>query len=263
MPDLPGGPGGRDRALSEVVGYILVFSLIFLTVGFVSLSGLPTLDAAKESEQVQNAERAFDILDNNLEEIYKHGAPSRSTEISAESGTVELRDPVTINVSVTEATSGNVTYTNRQITPIVFTGIGATEYVYSAGAIFSQQPGNSFMISEPPFEFDDNRGFVTIVRTFSKKQISASGGTVLIRATSASRSVEVADTSLQETEYEQLTINVSDSPRLDSWEEYLKSELPNPDCTTGDRLSCSVDLEDEDIKQTFVTVQGIEIVLEL
>lgn len=263
MPDLPGGPGEHDRALSDVVGYILVFSLIFLTVGFVSISGLPTLDTARESEQVQNAERAFDILDNNLEEIYKHGAPSRATEISADVGAVELREPVIMNVSVIEAGSGNVTYADAEITPIAFTGIGETEYVYSAGAVFRQQSGSSFMLSDPPFEFDGERGFVTVVRTFSKNRTSVSGGTVLVRASSASRSVEVADTSLQETAYREMWINVTDSPRQDSWEEYLESELPNPDCRTNDGLRCAVDLDGEDIEQTFVTVQGIEIKLEL
>lgn len=262
MPNLPGSPGERDRALSEVVGYILVFSLIFLTVGFVSISGLPTLDTAKESEQVQNAERAFDILDNNIAEVYKEGAPSRATEISADNGAVETRSAVTMNVSLTNST-GNVNYTSQEINPVAFTGIGETEYVYSAGAVFRQQSGSSFMISEPPFEFDDNRAFVTVVRTFSKERTSASGGTVLVRASSSSRSVKAADTSLQERQYEQMTINITDSPRQDSWKEYLESELPDPDCSTGDGLSCEVDLDDEGITQMFVTVQGIEVTIEV
>ena len=262
MPNLPGSPGERDRALSEVVGYILVFSLIFLTVGFVSISGLPTLDAAKESEQIQNAERAFDILDNNLAEVYKEGAPSRATEISADNGAVETRAAVTMNVSLTNST-GAVNYTSQEINPIAYTGLGETEYIYSAGAVFRQQSGSSFMLSEPPFEFDAERGFVNVVRTFSKNRTSASGGTVLVRASSSSRSVEAADTSLQEMQYKQLTINITDSPRQDSWKEYLESELPDPDCSTSDGLSCEVDLEDEGITQMFVTVQGIEVTIEV
>ncbi len=271
MPNLPGGPvgpGERDRALSEVIGYILVFALIFLTVGFVSISGLPALDSAKESEQTQNAERAFDILENNLAEIYGQGAPSRATEISAETGAVELRDPVVVNVSVTEAGSNNVTFARSEINPIAFTGLSDTEYIYSGGAVFRQQSGNSFMLQEPPIDFGEERGFVTVVRTFGDSGISAGGATVLVRASSTGRSVVAADTSLSQNRYKQLTINITDSPRQGTWREFLESELPDPNtsCTaSGGSLECTVDLDSpgDEIRQTFVTVQGIRIAIEI
>lgn len=272
MPNLPGGPAGpgeRDRALSEVVGYILIFSLIFLTVGFVSISGLPALDSAKQSEQSRNAERAFDILENNLAEIYGQGAPSRATEISAETGAVELRDPVVVNVSLTEDTiDENVTFARSEINPIAFTGLGDTEYIYSGGAVFRQQSGNSFMLQEPPIDFDEERGFVTVVRTFGDASISAGGATVLVRASSTRRSVVATDTSLSDNRYKQLTINISGSPRQGTWREFLESELPDPNtnCTaSGGSLECKVDLDDGSnvIRQTFVTVQGIRVTIEI
>ena len=267
MPNLPGGPAGpgeRDRALSEVIGYILVFSLIFLTVGFVSINGLPTLDSAKQSEQTKNAERAFDILENNLAEIYGQGAPSRATEISAETGAVELRDPVVMNVSVTEKSSGNVTFERSVINPIAFTGLGDTEYVYAGGAVFRQVSGESFMLQDPPIDFSDERGVVTVVRTFGNDGVSAGGATVLVRASSTSRSVLAADTSLSDNRYEQLTINITGSPRQDTWQEFFESELPDPNCTTpGDSLNCVVDLDGEGVRQTFVTVQEIRVALEI
>lgn len=268
MPSLPGGPvdsTGRDRAVSEVVGYILVFSLIFLTVGFVSINGLPALDDAKESEQIQNAERAFDILNTNLVEVYARGAPSRATEISAAEGAVETREPVVMNVSVTEAgPDSNVTFRRAEINPIAFTGVGDTEFVYSGGAVFRQQDEASFMIQDPPITFNDNRGFVTVVRTFTDNPRSVGGATVLVRATSNRRQVVVADTSLSGSKYDQLTINITDSPRQDSWQEFLESELPNPSCTTtGNSLECTVDTDGQGVTQTFVTVQGIRINLDV
>lgn len=272
MPDLPGGPvgpDGRDRALSEVVGYILIFSLIFLTVGFVSLNGLPTLDSAKQSEQTKNAERAFDILENNLAEIYGQGAPSRATEISAETGAVELREPVVMNVSLTENTPDeNVTFARSEINPIVFTGLGDTEYVYAGGAVFRQVSDESVMLQEPPIDFGDERGFITVVRTFGDDDLSAGGATVLVRASATRRAVLAADTSLSNNRYKQLTINITGSPRQDNWQEFLESELPDPNtsCTTGGgSLECEVDLDmsGEEVRQTFVTVQEIKIAIEI
>lgn len=268
MPDLPSGPAGpgeRDRALSEVVGYVLIFSLIFLTIGFVSIGGLPTLDSAKESEQAKNAERAFDILENNLAEIYGQGAPSRATEISAETGAVELRDPVVMNVSVTEASSGNVTFDRSEVNPIVFTGLGDTEYVYAGGAVFRQVSGESFMLQEPPIEFDNDRGVVTVVRTFGHEARSVGGATVLVRASSTIRSVFAADTSLSDNRYNQLTINITGSPRQDTWQEFLESEVPgsNNCMTAGNSLECDVNLDAQGVEQTFVTVQEIRVAIEI
>lgn len=255
--------GHNERAVSEIIGYILVFALIFTTVGLVSISGLPTLDSARETEQLQNAERAFDVLDSNMAEVYERGAPSRATELSAGDSTVETGEPVTFNVSVTEEGSGNVSYTEAEINPVIFSGLGETEFVYEAGAVIRENPDHSVMIRDPPFKFGENRTFITLVRTFSDSRQSTGGGTVLVRGLSASRSVEIADVSTEYSQYVQLTINVSDSPRMAAWEEYFEAELPDPDCTTGDGLSCEVDLTQTEITQTYVTLQGIEIDLEI
>jgi len=55
------------RAVSDVVGYVLVFSLVSLTVGVVSVAGVGALQDARDVEQANNAERAFDVLGDNVE----------------------------------------------------------------------------------------------------------------------------------------------------------------------------------------------------
>ena len=58
-----------DRAVSDVLGYVLIFSLITSSVGVVYVAGYGSLDSLRNAERFNNAERAFDVLDSNLEEF--------------------------------------------------------------------------------------------------------------------------------------------------------------------------------------------------
>lgn len=251
----------EERAVSEIIGYILIFALIITTVGFVSISGLPTFDSVRESEQLQNAERAFDVLNSNMAEVHERGAPSRATELNAGDATVETGEPVTFNVSVKE-NGDTVEYAEAEINPVVFSGLGETEFVYVAGAVIRDQPDRSLMLREPPFKLGEKRAAFTLVETFSDSRQSTGGGTVLVRAASTSRSVAIADTSTADSQYDEINITVSDSPRQDLWERYFEDELGMENCDNGAELSCQGDLDGE-VKQTFVTVQEIEINLEI
>jgi hypothetical protein len=246
--------GSDSRAVREVVGYILIFSLIFTTVGLVSVAGIPTFDDARESEQKQNAERAFDVLNTNLAEVYDRGAPSRATELSADDGTVETGDPITFNVTVEDG-SGITNSTEADINPIIFSGLGRTKFVYEGGAVFRDQPDSDVMLREPPFKVTDDRVFLPLVETYSNSLQSTGGGTVLVRAEATDRSVDIAR------ESEQLNITVSNSPREAAWKRYFEEEL-GMSCTTGTDLDCGRALDSSGTR-TFVTNQEIRIILEI
>jgi hypothetical protein len=243
-----------SRAASEAIGYILIFALIFTTVGIVSIAGLPTLEDARESEQLQNAERAFDVLNNNMVEVYDRGAPSRATELNADDGKIETGRAVTFNVTVRN-TTGYSDSVEADVNPIVFSGLGQTEFAYTAGAVLRDQPNNEVMVRDPPFRVSDDRVFITLVETTSPDVQSTGGDTVLVRAEAVDRSINFAD------QREQINITVSDSPREEVWEAYFEDEL-GMSCTTGAELDCGRPL-DPSGTQTIVTVQRLRISLQI
>jgi hypothetical protein len=87
-----------DRAVSDVIGYVLVFSLIIATVGIVTAVGFSTIEDRQRDERINNVERAFDVFAANVEDVYRGGAPSRATEIRLSGGTLQYGEPVTITV---------------------------------------------------------------------------------------------------------------------------------------------------------------------
>ena len=73
-------PAADGRGVSEVISFVLVFSLIAATVALVYVSGIGGLESTRSSQRVTNAERAFDVLHDNIANIHRRCTPSRATE---------------------------------------------------------------------------------------------------------------------------------------------------------------------------------------
>lgn len=205
-----------DRAISDVVGYVLVFSLIVTTVGVVTTAGFGTLDDRQSAERINNVERAFDVFATNVEDVYRDGAPSRATEMRLAEGTIRHGDAVTITVEASD--ERNVTVSPR---PFVYAD-GETEIVYVAGAVIRSESESAVVLRDPPFYVDSGTATFPLVETFrtsGPKTVSVDG---TVRITSTSRGI---NTTVPESFDEAGTFNVTvESPRSDAWARYFESQ---------------------------------------
>ena len=209
------GFGSDDRGVSDVVGYVLIFSLIVATVGVVTTVGFSTLEDRQDAERVNNVERAFDVFANNMEDVYRGGAPSRATEMRLAGGTLSHGEPVTITI---EADDETVTVVSR---PLVYSD-GDSEIVYTAGAVLRSDDGGSIMLKEPPFRADRPTALIPLIETFRTSGPSTVSVDGTIRVTSSARTVNttVSDRFADADDY---TITV-DSPRTTAWTRYFESQ---------------------------------------
>jgi 3',5'-cyclic AMP phosphodiesterase CpdA len=226
-----------DRSVSEVVGYVLVISLVITTVGVVSVSGIGVLQDAREAEQIENAKRAFDLLADNMEDIYREGAPSRSTEIQLGSAQLVAQETTRFNVSWINSTSDRQ-FQSSNITSVVYRGDGESRLIYDAGAIFrvSQSGGEGTVLREPPLIVTPERTVITTPRTTSRGTSAVSGSTALIRATRLSESVLARNT-----QYTNITVNVT-SPHWRVWRTALDGR-ENINCGSGDPATETISCE--------------------
>ena len=107
------------RGVSETIGFVLVFSLIVLTVGVVLTVGYGGLQDARDAERVNNAERAFDVLADNVEDITHRGAPSRGTEVRLAEASLGAGSPTYLNVTGVNDSGGRVFSTGNYSTDTV------------------------------------------------------------------------------------------------------------------------------------------------
>jgi len=174
-----------DRGVSNVVGYILVFSLITVTIGTVFAVGITGVEDRREAERVANVERAFDVLDDNLRDVQRYGDPNRATEIRLAGGTLSVAEETRVvlantsnasdlpNGTLGEWTSKRIAYREDD-----------TTIAYDAGALVRGGGDGSVMLSEPRFVGVDGRTtlpIVALVRGEGDDRV-AGDGTVQITA---------------------------------------------------------------------------------
>jgi hypothetical protein len=228
-----------ERAVSDVVGFILVFALIVSAVAIISVEGLGTLQSVRDAEQFENAERGMSVVRDNTKDIYLSGAPSRATELSLGNEQLYLDDNITLTVTLRD--SGTIEKEESwEIRPLVFEASGDRRLVYEAGATFRLRQSDGFRIADPPFIFrqdgSDERVMIPIIGLHSPDRQSVGSSTVLLRSKETNETVVRSDTSGSFDEVE-LTV---DSPRHEHWRAYFEekglSGCSNPSAT---EIQCS------------------------
>ncbi|MFB6102831.1 MAG: hypothetical protein ABEJ73_09725 [Haloplanus sp.] len=212
-----------DRAVSDVLSFVLVFSLITASVGLVSVVGLGSLQDARNAERIDNGERAFQVLADNLRDIVHGGAPSRATEIKLAETTLTLATPS--DTAVTLETGTNAGSTESR--PITF-GAGGDNLtrgvVYEMGAIIRVDRGGAAMRRQPPFQFDENRTVIHYVALASQTgdiQRRSGSTTVLVRGVRGTTGVIS-----HKRPSGNVTFTIDTEPRrAEAWKRYLDSEL--------------------------------------
>jgi hypothetical protein len=205
------------RAVSDTLGFVLVFGIVVSTVAVVYVGGFDALTGARDAQQFANTERAFDVLDANVEDLAVRGAPSRTTEILLSDGALAFGDPVTFNV-----TTGSDYYATT-VWPLVYRADDGSELVYANGALFRQYGDRAVMFDEPRIA-TGNRTFVPYVVTRAASQEVSTDNTrrLLVRTRVTDREVRT---------FEDVNADlVVTSPRAAAWERYLEDEL-DASCT--------------------------------
>lgn len=207
------------RAVSEVLGYVLVFSLVVVTVAMVTVGGVGQLENARDAEQLNNAERAFDLLAANVEDVALGGAPSRATEISLADAQIQVADPVEFTFRGVYAANGtddfNETYS---VWPITYrTDAGDTDIVYSGGGVFRTDRQGGLVTNSPSVVAADDRIVVPLLITRSRSAQGLGDGTIRVRVEHANTDLLAADDSGV---YDRFFMNVT-SPRAELWADEL------------------------------------------
>ncbi|MFB6353667.1 MAG: hypothetical protein ABEJ92_06230 [Halobacteriales archaeon] len=241
-----------DRGQTETLGFVLVFAIITASIGLVYASGFTGLNDVREFEQVNNAERAFEVFADNIEDITHRNAPSRSTEIKLADAELRIAEAIQVEVNDPDSTF-NVTYDVR---PVIYDPGTGTELVYAQGAVIRDQRHGGVVVKEGTLLLDANRSSIPVVQT---RHVSGQGAvsgstTVLVRARQSQTQLVYVNT----TTNNKIWFNVT-SPRAEIWHDHLTSTYPDVTCNpvAGSAVNCSVSTD-----RVYVTVVKIDLSIE-
>lgn len=213
------------RAQSETLGFVFVFALITLTVGSVYALGMPTLQTAQDAERTANMERAFEVLNDNVDDVVRKGAPSRATEIKLSGGSLSVTGETTITVAANDTGSPGRNATFSMTTrPISYSDGDGTTISYVAGAIVREDDGSAVMLSDPNWLVDDDRTVIPFVVTFPGTDRTSLGGRTTVLVLTEHRSSGLAG-EFRTGPGSQAEVNVTvESPNAEAWGRFLERE---------------------------------------
>ncbi|WP_255152355.1 DUF7289 family protein [Halorarius halobius] len=235
-----------DRGQAETLGYVLVFSIVVLTVALVTVSGQAGLAELRTDQRTANVERGFAVLADNVDDVVHDGVPSRATELDLSGERVGLGDPVTVSVTARYA-DGSVAFDRATtLRPVVYRADDGTELVYANGAVVTRGPsGGVAMLRGPRLLLSAERSVVPVVNTsFDRDQLRGAAPSVARESRVLVRTERLNATVLGHAEGSlTLTLTV-DSPRAAAWARHLDARIdPGSDDCTLDRAAGTVTCE--------------------
>lgn len=220
-----------DRGVSEVIGFVLVFSLILGTISIVYVGGFSALSDTRDGERVNNAERAMDVLADNFLQLGRGEAPRRGTEIKLSDAqlTLDQRYGVEVNVSGTP-------YSSRG-RPITYHSGTGTRISYEHGAIIRvDDDGGAVMLREPDFLISDERTVIRHIQLRGGLLNQGGSQTVLLRGDLNFRDLEYppqgGDSDVTS---ETVNVTIQTAPeRSSAWLRYMEDHPQLTDCNERD-----------------------------
>ena len=245
-----GHRSGRDRGQSELVGFLLVFSVVVLTIALVGVTGFVGLEDAKDYQRSTNAEQAFTGFADSVDDVVRAGAPSRSTEIQIADGRLSLGTAETrIRIETPDENSTTVNVTTE---PVGYESGTGTTITYRSGGLVRRDGDAAVMIREPDFVLSDERVVLPVVQT-TQSGGGPVGGTsaVDVRTVHAGTDVLVRDRPVSS-----ITLNMT-TPNAEAWERYFRAAADGP-VTNVERDGDSVEVTLKPERAT-VTVHRVDV----
>jgi hypothetical protein len=153
----PAAPGGKTRAQTETIGYVLVLGLVITGSVLVAVLGTMALDSTEDSLSEQRAEQSLTQFDSKAALVAL--GESSSHDVSFGSGATD-RDDISVdegagwlNVTVTNRTTKRVVlYENITLGAVVYDG-GDSRVAYQGGGVWSANQNGGGMVSPPEFHY--------------------------------------------------------------------------------------------------------------
>lgn len=211
-----------ERAVSDVLAFVLVFSIIITSVGLVYSIGFSSLSDFQEAEQKTNAARAFDAFSAVFDDIQEGRAVARNGELRLNGGTIQLSRESEFELRV-EDSSGGTVWSETRTTGSLQYSVDGTTIGYENGAAFRKDGDAAAMLNEPSFLCQGDRAVVSLVVLVSNGVSNQSGdGNVMVRA-QQNRSTVLYSTRAGSSSADSVNLSLSNSEFGDAWGRYLEA----------------------------------------
>lgn len=222
------GPG--DRGVSEAIGFMLIFTMVIVGIGLVTLYGYPMLIQQQVTADEKIMEKNMIVLQNDEKSLTYKTIPFKETSLKIGSGTLEVHNQ-SDNIAkfeVYDRTGYNyITFHPGDLRYV--SDSADTDLSLQNGAVVKRQhlEAGSLMLAEPRWFVDDSTNTVVInlIATNSSTMTSRAGiGTVQTELGQANYSYNIIPVTALP-----LMVKYTPDPNQDysaAWGDYFIGSLP-------------------------------------
>jgi hypothetical protein len=223
----------QEDAVSEAIGFILIFSLVMMGIGLITLYGYPILLEQQSNANIKNMERDMIVLQNDMKSLVYKNAPYKETSLQVSGGALAVHSHTSSNSTITIDVSGNEIISDYKFGQLIYeSDTGESIIALENGAVFTRmefQEGSA-MLAEPRWFIDDNPVtgnrtlIITLVKISADTPMSRNGiGTVKMQLLQPEDQID------EDTTGKTITVTYrkeSDTYSLSKgWDNYFKNTL--------------------------------------
>lgn len=245
-----------NRGASEVLGYVLMFSVTLLALSTVVVFGVGALDDVRSSVSADSGEFAMQTLDGDVHALYRGTATTRVTEISARQASIESGETTTIRL---EATVGGTTELDetRTFRPIVYRTDEAA-IAYENTLVARTQTDGAVVVSRSLFTASTDQTVIPVVSTEPVDENASARSTTSVRLRRNESTAAVVE---DPSDPVAVTFEIMTTPgRADVWERELNARFAglsasSPPCFRASDTEVQCQFETDALVVSFVNVE--------
>jgi len=243
-----------SRGVSDLVAFVLTFSIIITAVGVVSIGGLGSLGDYRDGARAESAEVAMTGFDSSMEDIRVDGVPQRSHQLQLNGDQLERHSSV-IEITITGTPAPEPRTLTVDVGVFVRQTGRDTEIVYESGAVYRSQDRGQTVVSKPPFRCGDDTAHVGMVSM--RGDVNVSSDSLALRAReNGSMSAYPKLTDGENGSASDVEIDVSRTHNPDAWQQLFDRGMDEWDGTVDPdpyKYTC------EDINRAYVHNTTVEL----
>jgi len=252
---------GRDRAVSAVVGLVLLFGLVVAGAGMIFVTGMDAKQTMTETSEIASAESAMQEIGSDLSTLSMAGedATARVEMSPRQAKDLRVADGGTIRFQLNGKTACTA---ERDLGSMVYEHDSGVVVAYQAGGVFKQTTDGTTIVQSPQLEYQTERIEGHDVRTVQFPVTNVSGSVdsgrdvVASRDGSASGDLEtdLCLTGPNDDKFEyvrEVTITVEDTDYYEAWHRYFEDEF-------GSAGDYSIDHDDQSASVTAPLGAGLQ-----
>lgn len=224
-------PGDHSRGVSDLVAFVLTFSIIITSVAAVSVGGLGSLEDFRDGAQAESAEIAMTGFDDSMEDIRADGVPQRTHQMQLNGDQLERHSSI-INVTI------DGTSTLVAVGAFVRETGDDTEMVYESGIVYRSQERGQVVVREPAFRCGSDSAHIGLVSVRGDVNVSSNSLTLRARE-NRSTSVYPDLMAGENGAASQVEVNVTDTHNPAVWNQLFDSEMDEWGSSGRNAYTCS------------------------